>query len=221
VSVGDGDVRRALSGVEALYGRSLAEHGTASPAVGWPDPDAHRLRFEKLAHVLEADRAGGPIVVNDWGCGYGALFHHLDARDDVELAGYHGYDVSAAMLAAAERHVADARARWVRSPTITRDADYGFACGLFNVRLGADAAEWGAHVRGGLRTLHATSRRGFAFNLLTSHVDWREDHLYYADPSELLAFCQDELSPRVALLHDYPLYEFTVAVLRADAAPAR
>ena len=200
---------RALSD---LYTANLAEHGVGSRSVGWPDPGAHRLRFEKLAYLVEAARPGRPVSVNDWGCGYGALFAFLDAR--VELARYRGCDVSEAMVAAAREHVRDPRAAFACAAEPAEDADYGFASGIFNVRLDADEAAWAEHVRGALRTLHARSARGFAFNALSTRVDWRAEGLYYADPAEYLAFCQAELSPRVALLHDYPLYEWTMVVLR-------
>jgi SAM-dependent methyltransferase len=198
-----------LGEVERLYRDSLAEHGASPCGVGWKDEAAQTLRFEKLAYVLDAD---GPVSVIDWGCGYGAMFAFLDAR--VELARYTGYDISAEMLAAARANVPDERARFVHGTRIEEDADYAFLSGTLNVRMSAPEAEWAAYVRDVLRMLHARSRRGFAFNLLTSYVDWREDHLYYADPGELFAFCRTELARSVTLLHDYPLYEWTIAVRR-------
>jgi hypothetical protein len=59
----------------------------------------------------------------------------------------------------------------------------------------------------------ALSRRGFAFNMLTGYADadrMRPD-LYYADPHAVFDRCR-RFSRRVALLHDYPLYEFTMLV---------
>ena len=46
-------------------------------------------------------------------------------------------------------------------------------------------------------------RRGLAFNLLTTYVDWRKDDLYYADPGRYFDFCRRELSRYVTLVHDY------------------
>jgi hypothetical protein len=56
--------------------------------------------------------------------------------------------------------------------------------------------------------------RGLAFNVLTLYSDpeHRRRELHYADPLALFDFCKKELAPRVALLHDYPLYEFTILV---------
>ena len=63
-----------------------------------------------------------------------------------------------------------------------------------------------------LDNLNAFSRKGFAFNLLTSYVDWKEGHLYYADPLFFFDYCKKKFSGRVALLHDYPLWEWTMLI---------
>jgi SAM-dependent methyltransferase len=210
------EVSEALHSVEALYTSNLAEHGTSSASVGWPDPEAQRLRFEKLAHVLTIDDDGCPVTVNDWGCGYGAMFAFLDERLGPRLTRYHGFDISADMLAAAREHVRDPRVELIEARDITREADYTFVSGTFNVRFAASDHAWGEYVRATLRQIAARSRRGFAFNLLTSYVDWRQDGLFYADPAEFFGFCRGELCRRVTLLHDYPLYEWTIVALHGD-----
>jgi SAM-dependent methyltransferase len=203
----DHELDSALAGVEALYTANLAEHGTSSASVGWPDADAQKLRFDKLAYVVDG---AAPITVNDWGCGYGAMFRYLDER--YTLDGYTGYDISAEMLDAARGFVDDPRARWVQGAEVTEDADYSFVSGTFNVRMEASDAAWQRYVEDTLRLLAQRSRRGFAFNLLTTYVDWRKDDLFYADPAHFFSFCRENLSSQVTLLHDYPLYEWTIAV---------
>lgn len=198
-----------LEAVATLYEDNLTRHGVSSPAVGWRDPGAHVLRFDQLLHVV--DPADGPVTVNDLGCGYGALHDHLVERG-VALAGYRGYDISAGMLDEARRRVPDGE--FILGSTIDRDADLGFACGIFNVRLGADEAAWAAHVDRTLDMLDATSRLGFAFNLLSTYVDWRAPDLFYADPLEYFDRCRRRYGRRVALLHDTPLYEWTITVRR-------
>jgi SAM-dependent methyltransferase len=207
--VGDDELDGALRGVRDLYTAGLAAHGPTPAAVGWHDAAAQRLRFERLARVLADHPADGPISVADWGCGYGALLDHLDARG-APVARYDGYDLSADLLAAAARE--DDRCRWINASELDRDADYVFVSGTFNVRLGASEAVWAEHVRDTLRALHGRARRGLAFNLMTSWVDWRADALFYADPAEWFTFCRRELSRSVSLQHDYPLYEWTMIV---------
>lgn len=207
------DLERALAAVQARYSDGVAAHGATPAAVGWHDEGAQQLRFQRLARMLDEHPRDEPATVADLGCGYGALLDHLDARPGPPIARYDGYDLSAGMLAAAcKRHTGQARARWIESATLDRDVDYVFVSGTFHVHGGADEAAWAEHVRDTLRALHARARRGLAFNLMTTWVDWRADELYYGDPAEWFTFCRRELGPAVSLQHDYPLYEWTMIV---------
>ena len=105
------------------------------------------------------------------------------------------------------------RARTVAAEP-TESADYGIASGIFNVRLSTPEAQWRAYVEETLDSLDRTSRRGFAFNCLTTYSDPEKlrDHLHYADPAVLFDRCKRRYSTQVALLHDYGLYEFTILV---------
>ena len=210
-------VEGALADVERLYTGNLAEHGVDSKAVGWPDPEAQQLRFEKLVHVIEVTPPESPVSVNDWGCGYGAMFDFLDGLPGVELGSYHGYDISAEMIAAARERVGDERAVFVEGAAIDAEADYTFVSGTFNVRSEASDEAWQEFIKEKLVEIDAHSRRGFAFNLLTDKVDWRKEDLFYGDPAVFFGFCRERFSRRVALLHDYPLYEWTITVLREPA----
>jgi hypothetical protein len=202
----------ALDGVATLYTKSLAEHGLQSKGVGWKDDASHQLRFEKLSQVIDTDLANEGIMVNDLGCGYGAMFAYLDGMRSFKLAGYVGYDISEEMLGSAQAHVKDARAKFVKSPRITHEADYSFVCGTFNVKLETTDEVWSEYIKDTLMNLAAMSSRGFAFNALSTYVDWREKHLYYADPSVFFEFCKRNISRYVTLLHDYPLFEWTMIV---------
>ena len=204
------DSERLLAGVARTYAASLAEHGLSSRAVGWKDERSQLLRFEKLFQVVES--AGDAVTVNDLGCGYGAMFDFLADRLGERLEHYVGYEISSEMLETARARVRDPRASFVASPRPTQPADYSFACGPFNVKLEASDEEWREEIEDALRALAAASRRGLAFNLLTTHVDWRESHLFYADPGLFVDFARRELGRAVTLLHDYPLHEWTILV---------
>jgi SAM-dependent methyltransferase len=215
VSEGEDVLEESLAGIAELYAEGLRHHGPLSQSVGWKDEESQRLRFAKLALVLAGDAA--PVLsVNDWGCGYGAMFQYLAAVLGERLESYTGYDISEEMVSAARGFVHDPRASFVHGSDELRRADYSFVSGTFNVKLGAPDDVWRDHVEATLLRLAGVSRRGLAFNLLTSYVDWREDHLYYADPAYFFRFCREGLGRYVTLVHDYPLYEWTMLVQKED-----
>ncbi|MEM9602533.1 MAG: class I SAM-dependent methyltransferase [Pseudomonadota bacterium] len=197
--------------VSRYYAGKIAEHGETPRGVDWNDEAGQHARFAEVCKVIEPDRDG--FSLNDLGCGYGALLDYLLSRHSGVR--YHGFDVSSEMLDSA-------RTRWQSQPdatftaasTPTRESDYGVASGIFNVRLNRADDEWRAYMLDTLDALDATSRRGFAFNCLTSYSDpdRQRDDLYYVNPGEVFDICKQRYARNVALLHDYGLYEFTVIV---------
>lgn len=169
------------------------------------------MRFDRLLALV--DRDGSDHSLLDVGCGYGALL------DDVRARGltleYRGVDISPEMVAAAKhRHAGDGRAAFATDAATFAPATFAVASGIFNVKLHHPTDAWRDYVLATIRDLHEASTRGFAFNMLSlySDAEHRRDTLYYADPCELFDLCKRTYSRQVALLHDYPLYEFTILV---------
>lgn len=199
-----------LNEIADYYSGKLVEHGRTPRGVDWNGEESQQLRFMQLAKLIDI---AGPFSVNDLGCGYGAMFDYLDGA--FAISTYFGQDISEAMVdAAAERHAGAANATFQHTATPPQVADFGFASGILNVRLGASTEEWEGYVGDMLDTLDRTSRRGFAFNCLTSYsdADRMRDYLYYASPGGMFDRCKQLYARNVALLHDYGLYEFTVLV---------
>jgi SAM-dependent methyltransferase len=204
-----------LGEVEALYSGNIRKHGFDSRSVGWRDDASHRLRFDKLVQGLIPEQAGESFTVNDVGSGYGAMFRYLDERFPRRLSHYFGYEISDAMIEACRAFVPnDDRLEILKTNTPERSADYSFVCGTFNVKFRASDEEWDEYVKDMIQRLARQSVRGFAFNLLTSYVDWKEPHLFYANPMHYFDFCKRNVSRKVALLHDYPLVEWTMVVVK-------
>ena len=200
----------SLGSIARLYTQGLQEHGTSSKSVGWRDPQSHRLRLEKLAELFDG-AAPDPVTVADLGCGYGAFFEFL-LETAVPLRSFTGYDISTEMLNKAQERISSERARFVQAPEIREPVDYSVVCGTYNVRLERSEDDWKSYILNSLDNLNAFSGRGFAFNLLSTYVDYKEDHLYYGDPLFFFDHCKKRYSKQVALLHDYPLYEWTIIV---------
>jgi SAM-dependent methyltransferase len=203
-----------LAEVADYYTHKLAEHGETPRGVDWNGKESQTLRFEQLCKIISADAE--EFSLNDLGCGYGALFDFLS--EQYPLSSYLGVDISKEMIRAAEaRHAANPKARFITAAEPDTIADYGVANGIFNVRLSRTDAEWVDYLQATLDVLDRTSRKGFAFNCLTSYSDEdkKQDHLYYADPCRLFDLCKRRYSKQVALLHDYGLYEFIILVRKA------
>jgi SAM-dependent methyltransferase len=179
--------------------------------VDWPSERVQLVRFRELCRLLP--EPGTPFSILDYGCGYGALLAYLRAGG--WNADYTGFDVADAMIALA-RSQADEAARFItsREQLDGHGYDYVVASGIFNVKLEAPEANWDELMLDTIAQFDALSRRGFAFNALSSRREphRKMPHLAYADPARLLALCLERYSPEVALLHDYGLWDFTLIV---------
>lgn len=196
-----------LAKVARYYSTKLSEFGASPRGVDWNGEDGQILRFEQLVKLLPGDEK---CTVCDVGCGYGAFLPFLEQRRP--LAEYLGIDVSPEMVASAS--ALHGSGRFLVGSEIPEDVDYIVASGIFNVRMDVPEKDWMAYVERTLESFHARTRRGFAFNCLTAYSDadrMRQD-LYYADPLAIFDLCKRRFSMCVALLHDYPLYEFTLLV---------
>lgn len=201
---------RILDRVQQYYGEKIETHGATARGVDWNSPDSQRLRFEQLLKLSDRSQ---PITINDYGCGYGALADYL--QDEGYAFRYCGFDISAKMIAKAkELHVAMDHVAFVSKETELTLADYTLASGIFNVKLKTSAEEWEQYVLHTLENIGGLSTRGFAFNVLTRYSDaeYMRPDLYYPDPMFLFDYCKRNFSRFVTLLHDYPLYEFTILV---------
>ena len=203
------DSEKIKEEVAEYYTQKVQEWGPTPQGVDWNSRESHEIRIEQLLKVC--DRSGF-FSLNDLGCGYGALYGYMAERGyDFE---YHGYDLSQSMIEKAQSLYGEkGNCRFSQSDVLEK-ADYTTACGIFNVKMDVDSSEWQRYVLEVLEKIDRASGKGFAFNILTRYSDpeYMKDNLYYADPGFYFDFCKNNFSRHVALLHDYPLYEFSILV---------
>lgn len=204
------DFSQILTSTESYYSAKISEHGPSARGVDWNSPESQELRFAQLLRLSEGDDS---FSINDYGCGYGALVEYLQQQG--RSFEYCGFDISHAMIDRAEElHRGQKNVRFTNDDAKLPTADYTVASGIFNVRQDAPDEVWQTYMLHVIARMRAVSTKGFAFNVLTSYSDperMRPD-LYYADPLFFFDHCKRSYSRFVTLLHDYPLYEFTLLV---------
>jgi SAM-dependent methyltransferase len=206
---------RMLKPVARSYERRLAELGPDARAVFWKSEDHQVIRFETLYDLFDpADEQAGGVSIADFGCGYGAFFDFLKDTPVMKGGTYVGYDMSRKMVEAARARIRDPRARFLQQLTVTEPADYVFACGTYNMHMGADPDEWADYIKQSLRELWGKTQKTLAFNLLRADAGDRYQGLYYADADEFLDFCRRELSVNTQVTNDDPMPDFTFIVRR-------
>lgn len=196
--------------VAEYYSDKLEQHGASHAGVDWNSTESQYLRFRQLLR-LHDEQSYIPFSLLDYGCGYGELVSYLQRQ--YASFSYCGYDIAPKMIEAAKKKYPG-----IGIFTSTLDTsnamDYVIASGIFNVRLSTSDEDWWQYLIDTLAQMWSLATKGIAFNCLTSYSDkpFMRDYLYYTDPMRIFDYCKRHISPHVAVLHDYGLYEFTVLV---------
>lgn len=206
---------RLLGPIARIYGRRLDQCGATAKGVFWKGEVWQRRRFERLSELFEpADMASGGISINDFGCGYGAFFEYLAAYPVLRDSRYYGYDISQEMIAACRDRISDPRATFYRKMWASKQADYSFASGTYNMNGNADDDDWWEYVEASLRQLWHRTDKALAFNMLRDDEEERYDGLYYTDPERVARFCRKHLSEDVEMFDERPMPDVTFFVRR-------
>lgn len=206
------------SDLVAAYQQRLAEYGPGSAAVQYSDRASHFARFEIL---FDIDRDMASVI--DVGCGLADFYHFLRANGS--MARYHGIDIVPEFAELSAEALADDPDAHVVLADAENEAlpggfDYAVLSGVFNNRMDDN---WG-FMTATLRRMWDAAEQGIAFNAMSSHVDYRDDGLFYVDPMEVFAFCKTELGGHPVLRHDYVTrpggfpFEFAMYVRKTPVA---
>ena len=194
--------------VQAHYRRLLLDHGDSHEAAQYSSKESQEARFGVLTAI--ADLQGTNIV--DFGCGTAHLATYLQERGiDCE---YVGVDfVPEFFDFARQKHPRHRFGAWdeVKGEMF----DYAFVSGVFNNKTDDNERFYKETVT----DIFSRVRKGFAFNMMSTYVDYFDEGLYYAKPEDVFAFVKS-LTPFVTLRNDYLVkpgsipFEFTVYAYR-------
>ncbi len=197
--------------IKAYYSEKFSEFGPSPKGVDWNGIDGQRARFQMLVKHLEIEDSSTFL---DFGCGYGELFTFLSDID--KSLDYLGYDIVETSIDTAKRIHSSSQADFVSVLPQLHDWEFILMSGVFNVKGEVDEVEWGAYVVSMINSLLPRATKAISFNMLTTFNDvhLRKSHLYYVDPMDLLSKLDIKPPYTVILDHSYPMWEYTVTILK-------
>lgn len=190
------------------YKKTFLKHGSTSKGVDWGDKEwAAELRQNKM---LEVVRGNEPACILDVGCGYGALADLIKQKELNHT--YSGVDVVEEMIVeASSRHP---EANFFCGDFLSLDMgkfDYAVCNGILTQKGSASNMEMNRFAQKLIKKMFNSAEIGIAFNVMSTHVNFQKDNLFYKNPTELIAWCMSELTPHLVLDSAYELwYEYTV-----------
>jgi ubiquinone/menaquinone biosynthesis C-methylase UbiE len=196
-----------------LYNERFERFGRDVRTVGWGSRADQVLRFDVLLRGLNLK---GKTVL-DVGCGLGDLVPYLQERTGGDFA-YIGVDIADRLVADAQQLHGGKRCRFLHGDAFREDlpqVDIAVLSGALSLRT-EDIADY-AHRT--LQRMYALAREAACLNFLSKYVDYELEKNQHYQPETVFAWAR-RITPRLNLLNDYPLYEFTVQLLRPHPKPS-
>jgi SAM-dependent methyltransferase len=192
--------------IAELYNTRYSNHGRDIKTVGWGNANDQLLRFQMLFRGLS------PVnkTILDVGCGLGDLVPFLDQVTGGNF-NYIGVDI-------AENLIKDATATYGRDGvTFITGEIMSLQLPIVDIAVLSGALSFKTpgieqYAEATLKKMFDLTTEAACLNFLTKYVDFElEKNQHYA-PEKIfeksMAVCK-----KVALFHDYPLYEFTIQLI--------
>lgn len=201
------------NGQAAYYGNLFEKYGPGVDSVASGNQIYKDLRYAKLSALFSADRS---FSLQDVGCGVGHYFEFLKRHFPDREIEYSGTEITPAFVDHCRQVYPDNdfQLRDLAAGPFDEQYDYLIFAGTFYHLAGAAEHDFRDFVERMLSNGFQSARKGIAFNLVTSYVDYRLPDLFYADVGEVIDFTCRELSRFFTIDHASPLFEHTICVYK-------
>ena len=185
-----------------LYESLLKKYGENYRTLNWGSSKSQKKRFKVLAEV--GLKSGDSVL--DVGCGLSDLYIWL--KENIPGIIYEGIDLTPAMIEISQKRFPKIK---FTEGTIdnfkdsNKNFDYIISSGIFVYRKNSPIQ----YMKETIKKMYYLSKKGVAFNSLSTLSSTKVSSEFYADPSEIFKFCKD-LTNRVVLRHDYHDSDFTI-----------
>ncbi len=196
------------------YEKRLNEFGPNSRGMDWPNPEDLEKRFKVLTGIINFSENGNTKkTILDLGCGVGLLVNFLKNNGLIENLNYYGVDISLKMIDAAKKLLSDFNFEVrdiLKNPFSEGKFDYVIMNGLLTEKQEMSQSQMIEFAQNIILNSYKSCSKGIAFNVMSSHVDWKRDDLFHWELDGVVEFMVKNCSRKIKIMMDYDLYEYTV-----------
>lgn len=197
------------------YENCLDKYGDTYRGVDWPDPGDAITRYQVMLDVIPESQ-GTVVSLLDFGCGASHLLDFIHANQLNHIS-YAGLDISEKFVRLSKDKYPDTNYYCVDILTTSTQLpsfDYIVLNGVFTEKRELSHDEMWEYFKQLIVKIFKITKKGIAFNVMSSHVDWERDDLFHLPMDKLAAFLVKEVSRDFVIRNDYRLYEYTTYVYR-------
>jgi SAM-dependent methyltransferase len=198
------------------YESCLKNHGPSVKGMDWPNQEDLDKRFKVLSEIIEyKPKSKSKIDILDLGCGIGLYIEYLKKQGILDSINYRGIDISPIMIENAQKLHPDNKfdvKDILVDGLIENCTDYIIMNGLFTEKREMSNDEMFAFFSQMIYQVYKACRKGFSFNVMSSHVDWQRDDLFHLELDKLVSYLTKNYTRNIVIRMDYGLYEYIVYV---------
>lgn len=197
------------------YENCLEKHGDTHLGVDWPNLTDASVRYQVMLDVIRAEGTSN-VSLLDFGCGASHLYEYI-LENELGHIRYSGLDISKRFIQLSKKkypkinyYCVDILQTYADLPKF----DYVILNGVFTEKRELSHDEMWEYFKRMILKVYELARKGIAFNVMSSHVDWERDDLFHLPMDKLADFLVKEVSRDFVIRNDYQLYEYTTYVYR-------
>lgn len=198
----------------AHYEACLERHGDSHLGVDWPNAADAETRYRVM---LESIRPGDlPASLLDFGCGAGHLLDFIHSKG-LDAVDYRGLDASAKFIGLCRQKFPGTtfyHRDILESGEAVEPVDYVVLNGVLTEKRGMSQDEMLNYMEALLAAAWPLARKGMAFNVMSTRVDWQRDDLFHVPFDTMARVVGERLARHFRFRQDYGLYEYTTYVYR-------
>jgi SAM-dependent methyltransferase len=200
--------------LKEYYEKHLHAHGDSHLGVNWPNLKDAIRRYQVMLDIIPKNME--PISLMDIGCGAGHFYDFLNSIPNGRCIKYSGIDISSNFTELCKQKYPNVD---FYCSDILRDSpvplqDYFILNGVFTVKSTLPYDAMFEFMKTMLIKLWSQTRKGIAFNVMSSHVEWERTDLFHVPFDSMAKFIRSELSRHFLFRQDYGLYEYTTYIYK-------
>lgn len=194
------------------YEQCLERNGENHLGMDWPNLIDLQRRLAVMLEVVRQVDGQVPHLL-DLGCGVGLLLDYIKDHSLECNYSYTGLDLSPSMITAARKRHAEAE--FIIQDILTQPLhdltyDYIVMNGVLTEKVSLSQDEMESYAKRIVTAAFRAASKGIAFNVMSSHVDWKRDDLFHWPLDDAVDFMVKNCSRNILIRMDYGLYEYTV-----------
>ena len=196
-----------LNKIKKFYNNRYDKFGNKLESIGWSNRKDQKLRFEKLLNSIDISNK----TILDAGCGFGDLYVYIKKNYNFKF-NYVGIEITEKILQIAKNRLKYKNAKFDVCDLLSYKND-AIDISILSGSLTLKFKNSNSYTNKVLKKIYEISKISCSINFMSSYSDYQLPKNDHYQPEKIFKIAK-KISNKVNIIHDYPLYEFTLQMFK-------